>query len=35
MDAIIDLLQQNALMPRAEMARLLDMELEQVVSAIA
>ncbi|MFA7345684.1 MAG: Lrp/AsnC family transcriptional regulator [Terrimicrobiaceae bacterium] len=35
MDAIIDLLQQNALMPRAEMARLLDMELEEVESAIA
>ena len=35
MDAIIDLLQQNALMPRADMARLLDMELEEVESAIA
>ena len=35
MDAIIDLLQQNALMPRADMARLLDMELEEVNSAIA
>lgn len=35
MDAIIDLLQQNALMPRADMARLLDMELGEVESAIA
>ncbi len=35
MDAIIDLLQQNALMPRADMARLLDMELAEVESAIA
>ena len=35
MDAIIDLLQQNALMPRADMARLLDMELVEVESAIA
>lgn len=35
MDALIDLLQHNALMPRADMARLLDMELEEVNSAIA
>jgi len=35
MDAIIDLLQKNALMPRADMARLLDMELEDVEAAIA
>lgn len=34
MDAIIDLLQQNALMPRADMARLLDMKEEEVVAAI-
>ncbi len=35
MDAIIDLLQQNALMPRADMARLLDRDLAEVESAIA
>lgn len=35
MDALIDLLQHNALMPRADMARLLDMELEEVNSSIA
>lgn len=35
MDAIIDLLQQNALMPRADMARLLDLEVAQVDAVIA
>jgi len=34
MDALIDLLQQNALMSHADMARLLDMELAEVDSAI-
>ncbi len=35
MDAIIDLLQQNALMPRADMARLLDLNEEDLNQAIA
>ena len=35
MDALIDLLQQNALMPRADMARLLDREPAELDSAIA
>ena len=35
MDAIIDLLQQNALMPRADMARLLDMPEAELGAAIA
>ncbi len=35
MDALIDLLQQNALMPRADMARLLDLEVEVVNATIA
>ena len=35
MDALIDLLQQNALMPRADMARLLDLTPESLEAAIA
>ena len=35
MEAIIDLLQQNALMPRADMAKLLDMTTEDVEARIA
>ncbi len=35
MDALIDLLQQNALMPRADMARLLDKDPAELDSAIA
>jgi len=35
MEAIIDLLQQNALMPRADMAKLLDMKTEDVEATIA
>ena len=35
MDAIIDLLQKNALMPRDEMARLLNMTTAEVEAAIA
>ncbi len=35
MDALIDLLQQNALMPRADMARLLDLTPENLESKIA
>lgn len=35
MDAIIDLLQQNALMPRADMARLLNLSEEDVNARIA
>jgi len=35
MDAIIDLLQQNALMPRSDMGRLLNMSTEEVEAAIA
>jgi len=35
MDSIIDLLQQNALMPRSDMARLLNMTTQEVEEAIA
>lgn len=35
MDALIDLLQQNALMPRADMARLLDITPENLEATIA
>lgn len=35
MEAIIDLLQQNALMPRADMAKLLDLTVADVDAAIA
>lgn len=35
MDALIDLLQQNALMPRADMARLLDLTPENLEARIA
>lgn len=35
MDALIDLLQQNALMPRADMARMLDLTPESLEAAIA
>jgi len=34
MNALIDLLQQNALMPRAEMAQLLNRSLEDIEDAI-
>jgi len=35
MEALIDLLQQNALMPRAEMAKLLDLEVDELNKTIA
>ena len=35
MEALIDLLQQNALMPRAEMAKLLDLDVDELNKTIA
>jgi len=35
MEALIDLLQQNALMPRAEMAKLLDLDVDKLNKTIA
>jgi len=35
MEALIDLLQQNALMPRAEMAKLLDLDVDELNKSIA